>query len=225
MNKRLVVFGDSFIDGLIKDPDRNPPEEREQIRFTTHLSKLLNIEIINEGFSGGMGLNGLTWKIWDWVNNNTLENTYILVFWSGPGRYHTYDPVNNRYKINHEEMSKYHIDFENEINIRAILNLLKDKVPLLMSNSFFDFKYLSMSSSFKDDVKDYWIEPDAYNNTLMDIICKRFLDNNPIEKWWLEHSASEVNNEYIAPCKHPSALGHKLIANTLLPYLENFINK
>ena len=141
MNKRLVIFGDSFIEGLIKDPHRNSQSEKEEIRFTTHLSNLLNIEVINQGSSMGMGLNGLTWKIWDWVNKNSLENTYIMIFWSGPGRYHTYNPSKNRYVENSHEIQKHHIEFENEINIRSIVNLLKGKAPFLMSNSFYDFKY------------------------------------------------------------------------------------
>jgi hypothetical protein len=66
----------------------------------------------------------------------------------------------------------------------------------------------------------HWIEHPNTNNTLMDIVHKEWLSNNDyLLKGSRYHNQYEIENELIAPCRHPSRLGHQVIADTLLPYV------
>ena len=222
MINRIVGFGDSFTYGLIKVPLQRiiHTEERIQVKsFGEYIAHDLDFEFENKGICG--------------AGNPTIANViynyefkpgdFALISWSGINRPFKWNlntkTVDWNAKTNLEESL-----YMGEVSVRFIQNFLEDyKIPFLMISSFQDYKTLK-STKF-NNFNSNWIEPFKFNNTLFDIVALRWLDKEPAKYKKVDnHTNFDVKNKFIAPCKHPSEEGHKLIAKTLKPYIKKAIS-
>lgn len=246
MKKRLVAFGDSFVEGLIKDTSHplvenekkgNPTWHRHEINFATLIANDFDLEIKNYA-RRGQGNNYIASRVWDHFRQEDVSQDILLIVWSGFHRPIPYFTCEQEYWGNHNMYGhKYTMD---EISIFGVMQLCKmAKVPYLMSNSFVDWHALendedTMKAKNIHNVETLfcsqkWFEPENYiewgqsNNTLIDICAGTWNHKNPIvmRSPIREHSQMKIkNNDAIASCWHPNEKGHRLIADTLKPYIE-----
>jgi len=212
--KKIVAFGDSFVQGLIKEPHEISSKEMKRINFVTRLGELYNIPVINFGWRG-FGQNAIAYDVAKYlVDNKSDPETLFLVVWSGFARKTEFDWNTYRYtKFNRKEKSDFFIDllYSNTVNIRGTYSLLlNNKQPFLMLNSFinlFEIEQLNLKG-----IEKYWI-----NETLFEMCVGK---GNLIAKDGTEYYYNSHPN--LAKCKHPSEKGHKVIAEKLQNYIEMY---
>lgn len=222
--KKIVAFGDSFVQGLIKEPYEISSEEMKRINFVTKLGELNNIPVENYGYRGN-GQNSVAYDVVNYLETNKPSGDVLfLVVWSGYARKMHFDENTLRYtgfsSTDSEEIEGkyYKVDFKyiNTINIRGTYNLLKQiKQPFLMLNSFinlFDIEDLNLKG-----LEDRWIK-----ETLFEMcIGKKKVPEN----YYVNHDHYlyyKTNHPNLAQCMHPSEKGHKVIAQKLGKYIKSY---
>ena len=216
---KLVVFGDSFVEGLIKEPVVNSVEERKKISFVNQLTHLDN----PFSDSKNMGVRGannrlIAHTIWKEVQQGNLKNVFYLVCWSSPyrgfGIPSKFAPYSNYPDVN----------FETDVLILSVKSLLESlNIPFLQTNSFAPLDNKLPIDIYKSA---NYLAAEYKRNTLFDIIADRFLKDEGLNKkeYYQNHDIFDApKSDFIAECKHPSSLGHKKIAETLNLYIKNYI--
>jgi len=222
---KLISFGDSFVEGLIKDPYENSVEERDKICFTRKLVKRSKYLDSYKNFGlRGIGNLAISYKVYKYVENYDYKNSFLLVCWSGLDRESVYCEKRDEYEIFQGERTQQPI-FQTNILASGIHNYLKSKqIPHLFTSSFTPF-YLFHN---KDTIPQKYIIGNINKaNSLFDIIGKRFNKKiAPNGNYTTSHADFNVpKTDLIAGCLHPTGKGHSLIASTLALYIDNFISK
>jgi len=229
---KLVVFGDSFPNGLIKYPTRNSKEVREKINFGTQLIQLENTftEVCNYAMSGCN--NAMIFDTILQCLKQHTDNVFFLVCWTSPTRRYFYDYGVERY----DNIPKKFYSMTNELNenlelakfIGTCSSLLHYfDIPFAQTNSFYP---LPIENPF---TVDYYKKCNVIKaeypitNTLFDIMAETFCtDKNVRQNYDDNHDKFNIDpNEYIAGCLHPTELGHKKIAQVLNPVIESYLPK
>lgn len=229
---KLVAFGDSFVEGLIKDPHENPISEREEINFVNQIYVNSGIFDSVENYGQrGVGNEYIAHTVYKYIKTHDITDCFFLVVWSGLDRAAYYHPKKDRYvdtfRRKNEQIQRDPV-FQITTMMLALDNIFKQRqVPYLFSNSFFPIKDYDEINSL--EIVNY-TEGGYRNNSLFDIITENFKTKSKVKKIkkvnkWFNHDDIEVSNKYIAACKHPSAEGHKKIAKTLTPYIQDAIEK
>ena len=222
---KLIVFGDSFVEGLLKNPTRSTPEEGHKISFAARLGEMLGREVVNLSMTGSSN-DGVAYNVYKWLRDrtDTDEEVFVLVVWSSLYRIMTYNKSLDRMDYANDNAITREFYFTNEMFIAATHALLKSKnINHLMTQSFLNhlgFKYPHVTS--QQDTMPFYIEWGALHNTLYDIIDNKWLATDawvPIQN----HHDTIHTSDLIAECQHPTPLGHIKIAETLLPYIERKI--
>jgi len=206
MNK-LWTFGDSWVHGT-KKIARNET-------FTYHIANSLKLENYNFGKNGAS--NSSIKDIFDTAKYNFSKNDLILIVWTTPHRDESFEMYNKYFKF------KSIIPlFKFPTLIQEVVDYLdKEKFNYKMTQCFnpifgYDYKLMKKVDGFN------FIEWGKPNNTLIDIISYNWLKENQDNIFMndkIEFSMG-IEDNFVQNCKHPSPKGHKLIAKTLLPYLE-----
>ena len=136
---KLCAFGDSFVEGLIKEPIENHPAERRQINFVTQL------EILNPNFDtkDNHGLRGnanqkIAYDAYKHIKTSLPEPRFYLITFSGRDRNSHYYPDSDEYHCCGEEIyAKEQPQFMYEAMILLLHNVLDSKkIPHLFLTSF-----------------------------------------------------------------------------------------
>lgn len=214
--KKLVVFGDSFVQGAIRLPVQNSLSIQRKINFVTQISKLYAVEAENLGKTGNSNIN-IAQDVFKYVRTNDVKDVAILVVWSNYLR--PYRPF-----LEDGQLKTENYMFLTEQAYLAVENILTQlEIPFLFTNSFFnhretDKKWLLDKVSFKN-----WIEGDKQCNTLYDILIDSWDKGFGYKKKESLARKLNVENQFLSPCKHPSEKGHIKIAQTIFPYLKEVI--
>lgn len=222
--KKIVAFGDSFVQGLIKEPHEISSEEMKRINFITRLGEINNIPVENFGWRGH-GQTSIAYDVVDYLENNKpSKDILFLVVWSGYARKMHFSKDTLRYTgfsntDSRELENAYHkvdLNFMNTINIRGTYSLLKQiEQPFVMLNSFinlFDIEDLNLKG-----LEDRWIKETLFE---MCIGEKRLPENYHVNH--NHHLYYKTNHPNLAQCMHPSEKGHKVIAEKLQNYIEMY---
>ena len=218
----LVGFGDSFTEGVIKQPKENSPKERREISFINQLVQLDNPFTSFENLGVRANSNeAIAHSVVKRTKDNTF-NCFFLISWSSPTRVGQYNVKEDAYTHGGGYGEPRNDFFLTNMFMLGIHALLKNhNIPHAFINAFSPF-----TESDLGDIN--YINPNLNRNTLFDIVAGRYGNKDNISE--LEktknHDFFDVqNSQYIAPCKHPSAEGHKLIAKTLNPFIINLLDK
>lgn len=249
--RRLVVFGDSYVVGGV---DPYTPEANIHKNFTYHLGQRFGIETFNAGFTGGCNM-AIANCVMRFITNNRLEeNDAFFVCWSDirrepivKERYWNEDYENELFidtkydKLEHPAIHR--IQFEASVHsVRMICHELG--IPLIMTNSvdvnatlgvsYYGRKkeYIPLKYCY-GNMKEQWIEMDKPNNCLLDIVSGAWLrDDVPNQPFFIKHNElrKKYNEDpskypYLTKCFHPNEEGHKLVADTLAPYIQPLLEK
>jgi lysophospholipase L1-like esterase len=227
---KLVAFGDSFVEGLIKEPYENSRENRKEINFVSQLINLDNCFTEAENY----GVRGSSNERIAYEAYKRLKHSYsycfFLVAWSGIERQEIYNIEKDKYEYQKvKRWPEKNLKFQSEMFMISLHQIFKYyKIPhafvnafqpLQNSNKIFDTEFFKSIN---------YVNPDFLRNTLFDIISNRYGKNIPIpaEEQYINHDYFKVEkSKYIADCLHPSKEGHRLIAKTLNLYLENLLDK
>jgi hypothetical protein len=234
---KLWTFGDSFVAGsqrAHRNEFTRKPElfdnsvanahcigesESKQWSFTPHLAKYLNVEGINlskGGFDNSSIINAVRLAY-----GNIKDDDFVLISFSTPFRGFKEVPADDE-----DFYPQAFLRFQSQI--KEISSLLKGK-KFLFTHGFFPI--WNFDTSMLDKENGNFIEWGKKNNTLIDICQGSWLDNKQenfiasqkqhlnMFQWTLD-GIPRKRKKYISDCKHPSQLGHELIAKTLLPYVE-----
>lgn len=216
---KLIAFGDSFVEGLIKEPKENSFHERARINFVTQIVSLDNVFTSFENYGErGSGNESIAYKVQNRIKKPT-KNCFFLVCWTSPYRIGRFDDQNDRYEtvgLTSNSINKNY-EFETKMFMFGISNLLKlNNIPYAFVNSFSPQSYENIN----------YINHNYKRNTLFDIIAERYGNSSEPADYEtkINHSEFDIpSNKFIAPCKHPTAKGHKLIAKTLDKHLKKYI--
>lgn len=212
--KKIVAFGDSFVQGLIKEPYEISSEEMERINFVTRLGEHFNIPVENYGYRG-FGQNSIAYDIVNYIHTNgTNADTLFLVVWSGFARNPQFDWKTYRYtQFKPLQKEPFYINhlYLNTVNIRGVYSLLQSsQQPFLMLNSFinlFEIEDLNLKG-----IEEQWIDETLFE---MCIGKGKLIEKQDTEYFYTDHPN-------LAKCKHPSEEGHKVIAEKLGEYIVNY---
>lgn len=214
--KKIVAFGDSFVQGQIKLPHVISQEEMKRINFVTRLGEYFNIPVENYGLRG-FGQNAIAFDVIQFFRNNNFDKeVLLLVSWSGYSRALSFSPEHNRYKDWSRQNLSSEDDFAyiNNINIRGIHSLLTDnKQPFLMLSSFlnmFDVQEINLNG-----IESNWIEETLFE------MCTGERKSTP--DFRINHDNKNFyssTHPNLSECMHPSEEGHKVIANKLANYIK-----
>jgi hypothetical protein len=214
---KLIAFGDSFVEGLIKEPIENSVEDRAKINFVTQLASLNNSFTSFENYGErGSGNESIAYKVQKRLDQPT-DNCFFLVCWTTPFRVGKYKKEFDRYEtVLTSNIVNKNFVFETKMLMFGISHLLKlNNIPYAFINSFSPESYDGIN----------YINSNYKRNTLFDIIAERYGNTStPTDhETKVNHSFFDVpNSKFIAPCKHPTAIGHRLIAKTLDKYLKEY---
>lgn len=228
---KLIVFGDSFPAGQIKDPP-NPRDSWETTSFGYHLFQKSKIFTEYENFANpGDGNECIVYQIHKYIqNNNDLDKCFFLICWTGVTRDSLYDIKKDRYSnchavINKPIYPKNTIDyiFRTDHLILSVLQILNwYNIKYVMTSSFNnilqDSNFFTVDNIKKHDIN--WIWPDRPNNSLFDIITNDWRRTVKRENQ-INHITNRKNSK-IANCMHPTTYGHEYIANTILEEVERY---
>ena len=197
MNK-LWSFGDSWTYGEGVDTNQT---------FTQLIADSLNLEPLNLGIPGSANSSIYNKLIHYCINFKPGD--LVLINWTSPHR----DEFTDRYSFRRSDNKlnfniKYYPEFLNNT-----YNKLKG-FNFIMTQAFnpiFGYDY-SLNTEYHGKNFIEWGKP---NNTLVDIISNKntnnlFMSDFPVEKDF---------SMFVKDDNHPSAKGHKLIADKLLEYL------
>ena len=214
--KKIIAFGDSFVEGQIKLPYQNTDEEMARINFVTKLGERFNIPVLNYGFRGN-AQNGIAFDVHTHIKKYGFDRSALyLVVWSGYSRKQAFNLEQNNYKNWKEQSNTSNVDLHylNNINIRGTYSLLEDnKQPFLMLSSFINF--FDVDELNLNKIRDKWV-----TETLFEMCAGKkqvvpdYHSNHDNKKYYTS------DNKNITECMHPSEEGHKVIANILSTYIE-----
>ena len=225
---KLVSFGDSFVEGLIKKPIENSIEERKIINFVSQLLNLDNPFSTVENFGArGSSNASIAHRVWKRAQEDTRD-CFFLICWSSPYRYGHYDKHVDNYRtldLRKEIINEKDQQFETDSFIFFIKSLLESyNIPYAQTNSF---ATLENRLPVQHYINANYICADQKRHTLFDIIANRFNSNLDLTANDFEsnHDMFDVPaSDLIALCKHPTDQGHKKIAETLSPFLKKIID-
>ena len=220
---KLVVFGDSFVEGLIKEPVLNSTEERTNISFVNQLTYLDNPFTASKNMGRRGASNRLianrVWKEVQLIENT--KNVFYLVCWSGPWRGFDVKETDKKHKP-YLDFPNFH--FETDMVILFIKSLLESlNIPFLQTNSFAPLENKLPIDIYKSA---NYLFAEYKRNTLFDIIADRFLKEESLNSkdYYKNHNNFDIpKSNLVADCKHPSPLGHKKIAETLNLHIKEYI--
>ena len=222
---KLVAFGDSFVEGLIKEPKVNTPEERNEINFVTQLQKLENqfTSVENYG-SRGYGTEAIAYSVYKRLQTCT-KNCFFLVVWSSPFRSSTYNETDDTYVVSTPKTFKNY-SFHLDMHIEAISSILKKRgIPYAFINSFSPHTHQSKLFTAEYFENLNYINATYKRNTLFDIIAEQYGNYNNTYNGMLEHVQFDIDpSKFIAKCKHPTPEGHCLIAQTINNSIKKIID-
>lgn len=231
--KKIVGFGDSFVQGLIKEPIMLSQKEMEEINFITQIGKKLNIKYENYGVRA-YSQNSIAFEVIKYLElNKPSTDTLFLIFWSGFERINFYSNISKRYDSRDVEVKNgghsgnatdfMDLIYLNNINIRGIHSLLTSiNQPFLMSNSFMrlqDVEYINFKG-----IESNWIEETLFEMCVGDGKTPADFEMNKKLLKGLNHTSPEyfeTNHPNLSGCNHPSIEGHKVIADKLIDYIQN----
>ena len=224
---KLLAFGDSFVEGLIKEPRENSVKQRDAICFTRRLAETSELfdSYANYG-TRGSGNESIFYNAYKHSSYYDNDNSFYLICLSGLERVGFYDKNLDSYSIPNRSVNvPFEPFFQTQMLMTGLHYYLKNKnIPHLFTSSFTPF-YMFYN---KDTIPEEYIIGDVdKSNSLFDIIADRFnKDTDYFGNYQTSHVDFKVpKSKYIAQCLHPSTKGHKLIATTLLPYIEDHLLK
>ncbi len=214
--KKIIAFGDSFVQGQIKLPYENTVEEMARINFVTKLGERFNIPVLNYGFRGN-AQNGIAFDVYTHIKKYGFDRSALyLVVWSGYSRKQAFNLEQNNYKNWKEQSNTSNVDLNylNNINIRGTYSLLEDnKQPFLMLSSFlnmFDVQEINLNG-----IESNWIEETLFE------MCTG--ERKSIPDFRINHDNKNFyssTHPNLSECMHPSEEGHKVITNKLANYIK-----
>lgn len=255
--RRLVIFGDSFVEGYIKHPKVHIIEKN----FGWHIGQKTGVEVVNMGRHASCNMTTMN-NVFRYIQNEDVTNTAFLVVWSESSRltvvrnpdsfkfqdYFYMDGMRKKlfrdertirdfpHFRNHAYLRMYY-----ESAIHSVRQICADyDIPLLMTNSI-DNVFSSdrthhrgrrVDMTYLRGKVDSYIEVGEINNTLLDIISDSWLmpvmnTQKPItlldKLKVLDNRVRKGMYPHMTMCMHPNEKGHELIAETLLPYIEEHL--
>lgn len=224
---KLVAFGDSFVEGLIKQPQENSVKERDAICFTRRLVETSELfdSYTNYG-TRGTGNESIFYNVYKHASHHNNDDDFYLICLSGLERIGIYNKDLDCYGIaNYNINIPFEPFFQTQMLMTGVHYYLKNKnIPHLFTSSFTPFYMFYNKHTISEE---YIIGDIDKSNSLFDIIAHRF-NKNTVHFGDYRTSHVDFNvpkSKYIAHCLHPSMKGHKLIATTLLPYIEDHLLK
>jgi hypothetical protein len=243
MNRTLWTFGDSFVEGLLKDLDndtRNSPEERQEICFGNQLFK--NYDIFSQHYNfgaSGAGNEQIAYTVTKMLNRFSTGD-FVFIAFSGPLRAATYSFQKDEYQRVLDNTPPYtqHVSarrspiWQVDLSIAYLSEQLdRAGVKYLFTNSFEPTSVYS-TLQYEQLYRFNYFKPEYIDNTLFDILLGEFLQTktdrlnymkvDPREDRISLNKFKNVNgNKFISDCNHPTPEGHKLIADTYLPIILN----
>lgn len=260
--RRLVVFGDSYVEGQRKEPKLMITP----YNMCYYLEQELGVEVVNMG-KFGSGNIAIMNEVMRYMQREDTSNDAFLIVWSAHMRFFEMHPVvfktkklfeiNDRHylvgagRARDQDRIKYLPEARNPVTMRyfaetaihACRALCKDyNIPLLMSNSidntymidryFWQNKERPLEHLHGNSLDDF-IEGGKSNNTLLDIISGNWLKEEEHELGYhLKHKVitqqlreDRTKLPLMTRCIHPWDEGHKVIAETLAPYIKPILEK
>lgn len=221
--RRLVVFGDSFVQGY---SIQGSIENVTPFNMCHFLEKELGVEVINCGLRGSSNL-AIANKVFRYIQYNDMTDTSILVVWSDTARamelnhqYITDDTLmnfdytdyivggthefDNRRLTLQEYRNVAALRLNSETAYHSVRMICQDyNVPVLMTNSF-DNTMFEQKVFFQREPRDInyiqgkmkacWIEPEHSSNTLLDIIIGEWLVEVDNKPMWLPQRIQRVKH-------------------------------
>jgi hypothetical protein len=232
---KFIVFGDSFVNGLISLPKRNSEAERERINFAYKIYKNYKTFTEYENISKpGASNDQIAYWVYKYIRNflssdsrNFLDNYFFLIVWSAPVRANSYSWESDEY--NEREIAEKNWYYETDMKILAVAHLCDQfKIKYAMINSFTQNQYDSPIFSYDNPYNVQWINGDKPFNTLFDIVTEKYCTSNTNYndddlRYVHHHHIVNAESSLVAPCGHPTDKGHDLIAYTLIPYIDNIL--
>lgn len=218
---KLIAFGDSFVEGLIKEPKENSTKDRKSINFATQLVERHSMfdSVVNFGKRGSSN-HSICFRVQQYIEQHSLDDSFLLIVLSSPHRKQEYNYINDDFVgVEYDTVTPDHLAYQ-KLMLQGIEYTLKKRcAKFLFVNSFYhDYDNILGSHDL-----EHWLNNAYQFNTLFDIITGDYCKS--AQKPFVEdHSTTDIScNEYISACKHPSAKGHCLIADTLAPEIKKFI--
>lgn len=241
---KLVVFGDSYIEG----GRRFPVVEKTPYNICYYLQKNLGVEVINLGKSASSNTN-IAHTLMRYIQENDVSDCAFFICWSIFRRFFALDESNtithlSPKRIHESSLDEYFPEYDN-IEIHRMLTeqathsvrmICRDfNIPFLMMNSV-DQGLLDNNKNniqcLRGGVRKDWVEGNKWNNTMFDIITNRWLRQDmphgtftqkfySIRRDW-ERDRSKY--PYLTECFHPTNEGNELIAQTISPYIERILS-
>ena len=201
MNK-LWSFGDSWTYGEGVDTNQT---------FTQLIADSLNLEPLNLGIPGSANSSIYNKLIHYCINFKPGD--LVLINWTSPHR----DEFTDRYSFRRSDNKlnfniRYYPEFLNNT-----YNKLKG-FNFIMTQAFnpiFGYDY-SLNTEYHGKNFIEWGKP---NNTLVDIISNNWCKENTSNLFMSDFPVKKDFSMFVKDDNHPSAKGHKLIADKLLEYL------
>ena len=224
---RLVSVGDSFPKGVIKTKSNIRNSESEQVRICFPQRIIEKSSYFNDGLLNlakrGIGQEEMFYRLYLHIYDLT-PNDFVLINMSGMMRSGTYLPGTNTY-VTKGTSRVFEPVFQSRLLGCGVHQILKSRnIPHMFIPSFTPH-HLYFEKGDIDEINIIGTEGTA--NSLFDIIAERFNSN-------VRHFKSRLNNhtefdvepsKYISECLHPTELGHILIAETIIPFIENYIDQ
>lgn len=225
----IYGYGCSFMFGLIKKPKNyvGRTGNLEQVEpFLEIIAKDLGVKFIQRGKPGFSNedieklikkdedkhnLDDLVFILWTGLHRNTINRLHS----------NSYDALNASLKAMNS----------------AVTYLKKRNINFIMSSAFQDFKYFEDFKIEDNSFRQNFIEYDAKNNSMFDIVTNRFravdydTQSLRIFDWHYNCYDGPANFEkylkhpMIAKCLHPNQDGHDYAAEFYKPYIKERIEQ
>jgi len=183
---KLVAFGDSFVEGLIKLPQENTVFQRKQINFATQISKINSrIESVDNYGLRGNANQKIAYDAYSHIRDNSYNTYFYLIAFSGSDRASHYYPDTDEYHCTNDSLlAKEQPQFIQEAVISLLHNVLHlKKIPHLFCSSF---------ETYRSEMIDYKRFP-FVNKTLAEISGELAPCYHPTEKGHI-NIAKYLNN-------------------------------
>lgn len=219
---RIAAFGDSFVEGLIKDPNENRVAERQEINFVTQIVKRHGLfsDVQNFGKRGASN-HAICFRALQYIERKPCNDTFILVVLTSPYRYQTYNPDKDEFIVSNDRITTQDHFAYQRLMIKGLEAKLSERnIPYMILNGFF----VDTDNVLGTTELNGFLNSDKPNNTLFDILLGSYCDSNSPNRSSGGHAVADVSgNHLISGCMHPSVSGHQVIADVIAKEIKKII--
>ena len=237
---QLVVFGTSLSYG---HDHRDPPVDQATFNhrsWVRHVTESMDqFDSVDNRSNSGAGCETILWDLDQWIQSYDARTpAFVIIEWAPEVRHDYYDWDKECYSGGPTRVHVNHRWRAEHIILSAIKLMQDHHIPYCMTSSITNYMqdgHMITRTGSRNQHDTWtpitqginWLMSDHMNCTLYDILTgsvdQQTHHTHKLEQEYFERM-HRAHPHMITPCSHPTDEGHRVIAERLKPYIEQYVH-